>query len=734
MRKYLTALSSAVFFCLLAASAARGQARVAAAGDFNGDGIGDLVCQTQWGSVNNLLLGWTGTNSPATGYQDVFRGTTTWLVLGAGDIDSNGVPDLAWQLPTGQATCWFMDSNGVRKASASICANPTQWRIRGAGDIDRDGIADLVWQNPSGQVVCWFMKTNAALKSSVAVSWAPSPWLVRAVGDIDKDGIADLVWQLPAGQVACWFMNADGTRKSSTNIYSGATVWQVRAAGDLDGDGTADLVWQLPAGGMTGWILNANGSIKRGFPFPNGRVGMNLPWIGYGHDFNSNGWGYDALVVSGWTYQTYPDSRGFTDIRRVAGQGRNGSACLAITADYTNGRKKGEAYVSLASHPIVPGITSADLRNSTVSCWVWFPTGSAGPRHAPNGFQFLFKSGSTNWYSWYGQWINIQRSWENRWVQFSVRLSDAPAYMNYGFDASKAIALGVKFGINSSSSAAFQGTLLLDDYAIRGGPTPTTFDFERLEIEQDFANLKYSSDVARFFALCDGRASPVFDAGGTPTGLGSRFFENFDALLLAARRNNIRLVPVLLDFNWFDNASYDSGVRLGGHSDVIRDAAKRQAFVNNVLIPLVQRYSNSTEILAWDVINEPEWRVTEIHPGEGDPVTLAEMRDFIKLCVDTIHARSSQKVTVGSASRQWLANWTGLGLDLYQFHWYDKFEDDGEVFPWLPCSDLGLDKPCFIGEAPLYGSAHSPEEYEKAAADGGYSDVLFWSYRAGSGM
>lgn len=44
-------------------------------------------------------------------------------------------------------------------------------------------------------------------------------------------------------------------------------------------------------------------------------VGVNYPWIAYGHDFGGNAWGHDGLITNGWTYQTYTDSQGFTDTR-----------------------------------------------------------------------------------------------------------------------------------------------------------------------------------------------------------------------------------------------------------------------------------------------------------------------------------------------------------------------------------------------------------------------------------
>ncbi len=98
------------------------------------------------------------------------------------------------------------------------------------------------------------------------------------------------------------------------------------------------------------------------------------------------------------------------------------------------------------------------------------------------------------------------------------------------------------------------------------------------------------------------------------------------------------------------------------------------------------------------------------------------------MCTNVIHASSQHLVSVGSARRKWVHYWKDLGLDMYQFHWYEKFLLD-EAFPWLPCSDLGLDKPCFVGEVPTASGSRPLKEYI-LALNGGYNGLLGWSYRA----
>ena len=105
-----------------------------------------------------------------------------------------------------------------------------------------------------------------------------------------------------------------------------------------------------------------------------------------------------------------------------------------------------------------------------------------------------------------------------------------------------------------------------------------------------------------------------------------------------------------------------------------------------VLKKLLERYRNHERIYAWDIINEPEWAMTNVtglsqRPKCVDdtvsilPIDSAQMTDFVKEATNTIHMmNATQPVTVGSARKMWLSQfWTdaSLKLDLYQFHWYD---------------------------------------------------------------
>lgn len=468
-------------------------------------------------------------------------------------------------------------------------------------------------------------------------------------------------------------------------------------------------------------------------------LGINYPWIAYGHDYGSNGWGHDGLSTSGWTFQTSTDSQGFTDVRHCTKQVHNGKSSLCITADLVGknpNKSKGEVYIDLRNHPPTGATIPLNLENITVECWVYLPPESAGDPSAPNGIQILLKS--EGWHSFYSKWQNIERKWEGKWVPIVLDPTEQPGYKDTEFDPTKVISIGLKVAINpNSSTKALKGLIYLDDFVLDTDP-PLTFNFEQLEVDRDFILLQdvlrqCPTRVIRVFVFADGRAAPDFTASGKVSGFDKFFFRDFDVLVRVAQQRGQLLIPVLLDFHWCDKPKIVNGVQLGGHSAIIRNSSKRQTFFDRALEPFLVRYSNHPSIYAIDIINEPEWAMKEIPDPYKveDPVSNADMQEFVRMCGEKIHAHNSTlKVTVGSARRKWLHYWKGLGLDVYQFHWYDKFICE-EPFPWRPYSELGLDKPCIIGEVPADRTQFSMEEYLKAASEGGYHGLLVWSYRAG---
>ena len=235
-------------------------------------------------------------------------------------------------------------------------------------------------------------------------------------------------------------------------------------------------------------------------------------------------------------------------------------------------------------------------------------------------------------------------------------------------------------------------------------------------LERTFAALAGDGvSIVRTFLLCDARSGVRFDSAGIPLGLDEAVFSDVDALVAVARRHGVRLMPVLFDFHLCKPRRVVNGVQLGGHARVIADSGARSVLVDLVIRPIVERYRDEEAVVAWDVMNEPEWC----------PRTAA-VQAFLREAVACVRESASQPVTIGCAGLKGLDLVRPLGLDFYQVHWYEKF---GWAALERPVSELDLDdRPIILGE--FSGRSPSVTGILETARRAGYAAAFVWSVLA----
>ncbi len=184
--------------------------------------------------------------------------TTNWKVVGTGDFDGNGVPDLVYQnTQTGQVNVDYYGGSGgsqfIGWACLSCGIDTTGWQVVAVADFNGDGVPDLVYQNTSiNQVNVDYYGGSGG---SHFTGWAclscgidTNGWRVAAAADFDGNGVPDLVYQnTSSGQVNVDYYGGVGGSKfigyACLSCGIGTTGWQVVGASDFDGNGVPDLVY-----------------------------------------------------------------------------------------------------------------------------------------------------------------------------------------------------------------------------------------------------------------------------------------------------------------------------------------------------------------------------------------------------------------------------------------------------------------------------------------------------------
>jgi hypothetical protein len=255
-----------------------------------------------------------------------------------------------------------------------------------------------------------------------------------------------------------------------------------------------------------------------------------------------------------------------------------------------------------------------------------------------------------------------------------------------------------------------------------GGLSAQPAALERLE--QTLATLARDGVAAiRVFLMCDARSGVVFDADGLPLGIDDAVLADVDTLVAAARRHRVGLMPVLLDFHLCGAPRIINGVQLGGRSHLINDPQAQRALIDRVLRPVVERFGDDPTVIAWDVMNEPEWCLPARRRPLRPSVPFDALQRFLGEAVTCIRSSATQPVTVGCAGTWRLDLVTPLDLDFYQLHWYDRF---GWSALARPVAELGLgDRPVVLGE--FAGRDVRFAEVLAAARAAGYEGALVWS-------
>ncbi|MGK3984774.1 hypothetical protein WME99_17140 [Sorangium sp. So ce136] len=256
----------------------------------------------------------------------------------------------------------------------------------------------------------------------------------------------------------------------------------------------------------------------------------------------------------------------------------------------------------------------------------------------------------------------------------------------------------------------------------------------------------HGANVIRWWVFPEFRGEGVrFDGSETPLGLGGTAVQDLQKALELAERQDVYLMLCLFSFDNFRPSHDTSGIHIPGLAPIVRSTSKLDSLIANVVRPLARAAEGSPykhRLVAWDVINEPEWAITGRNPyGDDaytptsglDAVSHADMERFVSRTTDALKAESSALVTVGGAAAKWAKAWSRVDIDFYQFHIYDWVN---EWWPYyLSPEELGVtDKPIVMGEFPIGSlSGVSYQQLVESFYENGYAGAMGWDYGTATG-
>lgn len=219
-----------------------------------------------------------------------------------GDFNGDGIPDLVETFCSGYAiaSCQIFVSLGHGDGTFSQSAVITETDLVGfgppeVGDFNGDGKLDVAVSfsdtTTSTNGIMFFGGNGDGTFQSGVLSSIPSIGGVNAVGDFDGDGKLDLIGSTSSG-ISFFHGNGDGTFSAPSTSYPiTQSLYQILAA-DLNGDGKLDLITilynqaaQPPSYSFGVMLGKGDGTFEPSVAYPvNANIGS--PALG---DFSANG-------------------------------------------------------------------------------------------------------------------------------------------------------------------------------------------------------------------------------------------------------------------------------------------------------------------------------------------------------------------------------------------------------------------------------------------------------------
>ena len=203
--------------------------KIVGRGDFNMDGQIDILWSNPSTGANRVWLMDRTIRIAEVALNP--RPSANSQIVGTGDFNNDGHVDILWRnTSTGVTTAWFMGYNRgttpingtityLGTAQTSVTESNLNWKVVGIGDFDGDGKPDILWRNtstttipPGGNIKVWYMDGVTYRGEQSITPETDQNWKIVGVGDFNSDIKPDILWRnTSGGNMRVWYM--DGAQK-----------------------------------------------------------------------------------------------------------------------------------------------------------------------------------------------------------------------------------------------------------------------------------------------------------------------------------------------------------------------------------------------------------------------------------------------------------------------------------------------------------------------------------------
>jgi len=236
--------------------------------------------------------------------------------------------------------------------------------------------------------------------------------------------------------------------------------------------------------------------------------------------------------------------------------------------------------------------------------------------------------------------------------------------------------------------------------------------------DNEFQRIRQSGgNASRIWITCNGDVGITISQDGEVTGATAAHWEDLDDLFELARKHQVYIMATLISFDHTKN----SYIKYNSWRNMFYSNAMVGTYVDNYVIPFINRYKDNPYLWCIDACNEIEW----MHENENNgQIPWERLQYFVARVAEATHQNSSVLVTLGSAAVKWNSDCSGCEgnfwsdenlqlqynspeayLDFYSPHYY------GWVVRWFgnfaldrtPASYGLVDRPVMVGENPATG-------------------------------